>query len=296
MFRLLADAEAAVHNVSPEEVHFHEVGAVDAIADICGACLGLDLLGVERVVSTAPALGGGTVTCAHGILPVPVPAVTRLLQGLPVRLGPSDGELTTPTGAALLKALTDQFVYDLDGVILASGNGAGTRDLADRANVLPATLIETTADEVDMIECNLDDMSGQVLSFLNPRLFAAGALDVTVIPCQMKKNRPGIILQVLAGRADREGLIRLLLRETTTFGVRWQVWRRVVLRRRSIEVETPAGQVSVKLGFDRGTGELLQVAPEYEPCARAAAASGLPLARVCELARQAAREQAANPA
>ncbi len=295
VFRLLAEVEAALHDTVPDKVHFHEVGAVDAIADICGVCIALDMLAVAQIVSAPPALGGGVVDCAHGKLAVPVPAVARLLEGVPVRLGPVDSELTTPTGAALLKALATDFSGRAEGTVLASGAGAGTKDFPEHANILPVLLLEkgeaADRDEVCVIECNLDDMPGERLSYLGPKLLEAGALDYTVTPCLMKKGRQGMIVQVLGHSADREKLVRLLLRETSSFGVRYQTWQRTVLRRETIRVETSYGQLEVKLGYDPASGELLQLAPEYESCRHAAEASGASLAAVYDAARAAAGNQ-----
>ena len=297
VFQLLAEAKGHVHGIAPEKVHFHEVGAVDAIIDIVGACLALDLLEVERLVFAPPALGGGTVRCAHGVLPVPTPAVARLLHDVPTQLGPDVGELTTPTGAALLKALGEHVAEAVPGRILASGYGAGTKDLPDRPNVLQAILIDADAADprqalaaVDIIECNIDDMPGEHLSHIIPKLLEAGALDVAVVPCLMKKGRQGMIVQVAVPPAQREELAELLLRQTTTFGVRWRREQRLTLAREVRTVDTEFGPIQVKLGYFPGTGELIRLAPEYDSCRRAADESGRPFAEVYNAAHQAAAD------
>lgn len=287
-FTLLAEAEGKVHGRPPAEVHFHEVGALDAIVDICGACLAVELLGVARVTSTAPALGAGTVRCQHGVLPVPGPAVAALLAGVPVKTGPDFGELTTPTGAALLRALVDEFTDQVAGRLLVTGYGLGTKELPDRPNALQAMLLEQTIGDdsptaVAVLECNLDDMPGERLSYLFPKLLEQGALDLIVLPGTMKKSRQGMLLQVLAPPERRAALVELLLRETSTFGVRYHLAERTVLRREFAEAPTPLGPVRVKLGF-LPDGELLHWAPEYESCRAVAERSGRPLAEVYELA------------
>lgn len=306
VFHALAAAEARVHAVPPEKVHFHEVGAVDAIADICGTCIALDVLGVERIVCGPVALGGGTVRCDHGIMPVPAPATAYLLEGFETRLGPAQGELTTPTGAAILRALVDAHEPQVRGRIRAVGYGAGTKDFDTHANVLQALLLdetptatpaagaapEATADatptQIVLLACTLDDMPGEQVGHLIPTLMAAGALDVAVTPCLMKKGRQGMNVQVMASADRRADLADLLLRHTSTFGVRWHAAERLVLRRRMVNVDTPLGQVDVKLGYHPATGELLRIAPEYESCARVAAATQRPLAEVYERALAAA--------
>ena len=268
---------------------------MDAIADICGACLALELLDVDRVVSAPPALGSGTVTCAHGTLPVPVPAVAALLEGVPVQTGPVACELTTPTGAVLLRVLADEFSGTVPGRVCATGYGAGTRELEDRPNVLQAVLLESdTADQTDTVvelSCNLDDMPGQRMTHLFPQLLEGGALDVTATPCTMKKGRPGLQLQLICPPSRRQDLARLVLRHSTSFGVRWHECRRCKLRREFIEVPTTAGDVRVKLGYLADETTPCQVAPEYESCAAAARDAGAAYADVHAQAVAAAREQ-----
>ncbi len=270
-FQLLAHAEAAVHDTTPEKIHFHEVGAVDAIADICGACIALAELEVDRVIAAPPALGGGTVSCDHGVMAVPVPAVCKLMEGAPMKLGPIDCELTTPTGAALLRAMVDEFSDTAVGAVLASGYGAGTREFEDRANVLPAMLLNSddTSADVAVLECNLDDITGEQLAHAGESLLAAGALDYTILPCTMKKGRPGHLLQVLCAPAVAEQITTAMLRSTTSFGVRRHDCRRTILDRESIQVDTRFGPVSVKIGRTPD-GDIIQVSPEYIDCKVAA--------------------------
>ena len=303
-FQCLAEAEAKVHRKSPETIHFHEVGAVDSIADIAGACIAMDILEVDRIVCGPVAVGSGTVKCAHGTMPVPVPAVAELLRGVPTTIGSAPGELTTPTGAALICALADSYGEPLDGRLLATGYGAGHRDLPGQANVLQVMLLETSADQwtndearggtptdVVMIECNIDDMPGDRLTHLLPMLLAAGAVDVSVFPCLMKKGRQGMMLQAMAAECNRERLVEMILRETTTFGVRWHTARRRVLDRRFIDIDSPYGKIRVKLGFLPGHDEPLRIAPEFDSCRAAAEAHGTSFARVFDAALAVAREK-----
>ena len=294
-FRLLAQAEGAIHGLAPEAVHFHEVGAVDAIIDITAACLAAHTLGVAQAWHLPPSLGGGTVRCEHGIMPVPAPAVARLLIGVPTRLGPAVGELTTPTGAALLRALASPLAAPLAGTIRGLGYGAGTRELADRPNVLQALLYDTAAtgpaaeaQSVAVLECNLDDLPGARLSHILPKLLAAGALDVAVLPCLMKKGRQGMVVQVLCAPDQRPALTELLLRETSTFGVRWHLAERRTLAREVRTIATTLGPVEVKLGYLAPGGELLRLAPEYESCRALAEQTGKSLEYIYELALAAA--------
>lgn len=297
-FEVLAEAEGSVHNIPPEKVHFHEVGAVDAIVDIAAACLALELLQVERVSCDAIALGSGTVTCEHGEMPVPVPAVTRLLEGVPTVLGSASGELTTPTGAALLRGFGATFGGQPAGRLIAAGYGAGTKDFPHHANVLQALLLETadsdedadtTPNTIAVIECNLDDLPGEQAGYLIPRLLDAGALDVSLLPCTMKKGRPGLIVQVMSPLEKRGLLADLLLRESSSFGVRWYTTERLMLRREVLEVETAYGPVQVKLGYHPESGELVRLAPEYESCRSLAESARVPLEHVYSAARDAAR-------
>ena len=277
-FQHLAEAEASVHNSTPDEIHFHEVGAVDAIVDICGAAIGMAILEVDRVVSAAPLLGSGTVKCAHGIMPVPVPAVCKLLEGVPSKAGEFKTEMTTPTGAAILKTYVDEFEAAVSGKILSSGFGAGTKDFENHANVLSVVLYESdeqdVADSVLVIETNIDDMSGELLAHACGKLLELGALDYTILPCTMKKGRPGQLLSVIVRHEDFTVISDYLLRFTTTFGLRYQTWQRKILKREIIQVETEYGPVDCKVAYDE-EGEEIKRSAEYESCRKLADENGI---------------------
>ncbi len=278
VFERLGAVEAAVHGVPIEKVHFHEVGAADSIADIVGACVGLDLLGVREVYCSAVNVGGGTVETEHGTLPVPAPATAALLKGKPVYSRGPQKELTTPTGAAIAAALARDFGPLPPMRVAAIGYGAGEQDFPEQANVLRVLVGETTgaaeAAAVDILEANLDDATPELLGFAMERLLEAGALDVSFSPLVMKKNRPGVLLRVIARPEDREALAGLILRETTSFGVRFLAAERRLAARRFVEVDTAYGRVRVKVS-DTG-----QFAPEYEDCRKLAIETGAPLQRI----------------
>jgi len=278
IFKRLGEAEAAIHGVAVEKVHFHEVGAADSIADIVGACVALELLGVEEVYCSPINVGGGTVATEHGRLPVPAPATARLLEGKPVYSSGPQKELTTPTGAAIVATLARQFGPLPPMRLTGAGYGAGDADFPEQANVLRVLLGEaTTAEEavsVAILEANIDDSTPEVLGYAMERLLEAGALDVSLSPLVMKKNRPGTLLRVIARPEDREALAELILRETSTFGLRLFAAERRLAARRFVEVPTSAGTVRVKVS-DRG-----QFAPEYEDCRKLALATGVPLQRI----------------
>jgi uncharacterized protein (TIGR00299 family) protein len=277
VFRALGEAEAAVHGVPIEKVHFHEVGAVDSICDIVGACLGLHLLGVERVTCSPINVGSGTVNTEHGVLPVPAPATARLLADRPIYSRGPAMELTTPTGAAFVTSLAESFGAMPALRVKHIGYGAGTSEFQVHANVLrvivgqPSGAAESTT--VAVIEANIDDTSPQVISYACDRLFDAGALDVAIVPVQMKKGRPGVLLQVIAPPEKREELVAILFRETTTLGVRFHLSERRVQPREWTEVTTKYGPLRIKHGPDG-------FAPEYEDARRIAAVSGVPLKQV----------------
>jgi hypothetical protein len=297
-FRRLARAEAEVHGTSVEQVHFHEVGAADALVDVAGAMLGLESLGVARVMASPPRLGRGSVRSEHGLIPVPAPATALLLRGLPVEIGEVESELTTPTGAALLATLVTDWgpppAFRLDRV----GTGAGSRELAGQPNVLrvllgeahePAVAGALRHRRVAVLETALDDENPQHLGALLPRLLAAGALDAMVVPSLMKKGRPGMWLVVVAEPEQAEPLARLLLAETTSLGVRVRHDERVELERRSEEVETPFGRIRLKVASLPGGGE--RAMPEFESVREAAERAGRPLREVSEAALSAWRER-----
>lgn len=273
VFEALGAAEAEVHGVPIEKVHFHEVGAVDSICDIAGACQALDLLGVEEVFASRVNTGSGTVAAEHGVMPVPTPATALLLKGVPVYARGPETELTTPTGAAILAALCRGFGAMPAMTIERSGFGAGAQDFPGMANVLRVLVGPRSgareAVTVAVLEANIDDSTPELLGHAMERLLEAGALDVTLEPVYMKKQRPGVRISVLAAPEDQEKMAALLLEETTTVGVRfWQAERRVQPRT-FVEVDTPYGRVRMKV-TPAGS------APEFEDCRRLAAACGKP--------------------
>jgi hypothetical protein len=277
VFRRLGEAEASVHQVPLEEVHFHEVGAVDSIADIAGACLGFELLGVEAIHCSALNVGSGTVQTEHGVLPVPAPATAALLRGKPVYSSGPAAELTTPTGAAVVAALACDFGPMPPLTILAAGYGAGDLDFPKQPNVLRVLIGEPSgaaeAALVAVIEANIDDAGPQVLAYAMERLLEAGALDATLSPLVMKKGRPGSLLRVIAKPEDRERLARIVFAETPTLGVRMYGAERRVEARGFEEVETPHGKVRMKVAAG-------DASPEYEDCRRIALEKGVPLRQV----------------
>lgn len=278
VFQKLGEAEAKVHDVPIEKVHFHEVGAVDSICDIVGACLGLELLGVDEVYCSAINVGSGTVNTEHGVLPVPAPATAKLLEGKPVYSRGPSLELTTPTGAAIVSTLALAF-GPLPALRLgSSGYGAGDKDFTEHANVLRALIGETSgaseATTVAVIEANIDDSSPQVLGYAMERLFQAGALDVTLQPVQMKKNRPGTLLRAIAKPETQEALAQLIFAETTTLGLRVYQAERRVKARHTVDVETTHGKIRIKVSEDGS------FAPEYDDCREQALRTGTPLKEV----------------
>lgn len=286
IFRLIGEVEAAIHGTTLEQIHFHEVGAVDSIVDICGAAVVLDLLGNPKVYAAPPPLGSGTIRIAHGVVPVPVPATLALVKGLPVKFE-GTGELTTPTGAALLKALAT-LEAPPPMVVEQIGYGCGTRDFTDRANVLRMSLGHAQAaahEPLRVLECNLDDMSPQLLGALVESLIDHGALDAWVTPIVMKKGRPAHQVSVLTDEPRRQALVDLVLRESTTLGVREYGVSRSALARRFENVQTPYGEVRMKLGL-RGEA-VLNAMPEFEDCLALAEQAGVPVKEV-QAAAQAA--------
>lgn len=286
VFGRLAEAEGKVHGVPAEEVHFHEVGGVDAVIDIVGTVFGLEKLGVEKVYADYIVTGKGFTKCAHGVIPVPAPATVELLNGIPYKLGEIEKELVTPTGAALLRVLCSGYAEVPDGFVgEKTGYGAGTLDLV-HPNVLRARLGVMTAGgagELEVLETNIDDCSPQVFDYVMERLFAAGALDVWLTPVQMKKNRPAVKLSVLGPVAGRAKFEEVLFRETTTIGVRRHRVERTIAERRIEKAATPWGEVAVKVSLFGG--RVCSVTPEYEDCAAIAKKTGTPLKEVQQAAR-----------
>lgn len=286
VFRRLGEAEARIHDVPVEKIHFHEVGAVDAIVDIVGASLGFELLGIERAICSALNVGGGLVRAAHGVLPVPAPATADLLRGAPTYSDGIERELVTPTGAAILTTLAAEFGPQPKMRVAAVGYGAGASELAEQANVLRLFVGEAAAareavawdEEIAVIEANLDDMNPQIYGYFAEKALEAGALDVFSAPVQMKKGRPGTLLTVLCRQEGIEAMIGLLFSETTTIGVRSHTARRRILARESVTVSTSFGAVRMKLA--RANGRVLNAAPEYEDCRRIAAEKNVPLRQV----------------
>ena len=285
IFRKLGEAEARVHDAPLEKMHFHEVGAVDAIVDIVGACVGFQALGIEKFACSPLNVGGGTAKMAHGVLPVPAPATANLLQGKPTYSNGVQKELVTPTGAAIVATLCDSFGPQPAMSVSAIGYGAGTADLEGQPNVVRIMVGEAAEksvagfdEEIAVVEANLDDMNPQIYGYFLEKALGAGALDVYTTPVQMKKNRPGTLLTVLCKPADTNGLMSLIFAETTTFGVRTYRAQRRVLPREWVNVGTEFGEVRIKVS--RVNGRILHVAPEFEDCRKLAVEKNVPLQRV----------------
>jgi uncharacterized protein (TIGR00299 family) protein len=285
VFQKLGEAEARVHDVPLEMIHFHEVGAVDAIVDIVGACIGFHALGIDKFACSPLNIGGGTTKMAHGVLPVPAPATANLLQGKPTYSNGVQRELVTPTGAAIVTTLCDTFGPQPPMTVSAIGYGAGTADLEGQPNVLRIMIGESTEkavpgydEEISVIEANLDDMNPQIYGYFLERALAAGALDVYTTPVQMKKNRPGTLLTVLCKPQDANALTSLIFAETTTFGVRTTNAQRRILAREHVSVSTTFGDVRIKLS--RVNGRILHVSPEFEDCRKLAMEKNVPLQQV----------------
>lgn len=300
IFTRLAEAEAKVHNLPVEEVHFHEVGAVDSIVDIVGAAVGFELLGIDEFACSALDVGAGEVKTAHGLLPVPAPATVELLRGAPMYTSGVARELVTPTGAAIATTLSTRYAQIPEMTLRVVGYGAGSADFSEKANVLRILVGENATSEsgehwdapVSVIETNLDDMSPQIYGYLVEKALAAGALDVFSTSVQMKKNRPGVLLTILCDPAHTARLIDLVFRETTTIGVRTYDVRRKVLDREVVRVETQFGEVRMKIS--RMNGSVLNATPEYDDCQRLAAEKGIPLKQVIAAASFEFQKQ--NPA
>lgn len=297
VFRRLGEAEASVHGTGLEDVHFHEVGALDSIADIVGTCWGLNELGIEAIASSPFLLGRGRVRMAHGTWPVPAPATLKLLEGQAVRLTDLDGETVTPTGAALLVTLAGSIGGEIPMTIRSTAAGAGSREWPDRPNVLRGYLGESAGgdlevDEVEVMEAAIDDMTPELLAHLTAALFEAGAIDVHVVPAAMKKGRMGQLVTVLASPGTERTLAECLFRESTTLGVRHRREKRWILQRYFLDVQTPWGTVSVKCA--RIPGGSVRGQPEFDDCARLAREAGVPLMDVMEAARKATSIPHAN--
>ena len=297
VFHRVAVAEGKIHGMSPENVHFHEVGAVDSIVDIVGACIALELLGKPRVLASPVVEGTGWIDCAHGRFPIPAPATLAILgeRGIPISQCDEPHELVTPTGAALLAEFVERF-GPMEGLTATKiGFGLGTRDNQTRPNVLRAILGESSSagdaahdwqtDTIAVLETNLDDINAELLGHFVEQALAAGALDVFHTPIQMKKNRPGVLLTVLCAASAADKFTELMLRETSAFGVRRTIAERRKLQREFAEVKTPWGKVTVKLG--KLDGKVIQATPEFESCKKLAEQAGVPLKQIYEAANRA---------
>lgn len=278
VYALIAEAESHAHGMPVDQIHFHEVGTMDAVADIAGVCLLFHELGADQIIASPVHVGSGHVHCAHGILPVPAPATAHILQGIPVYSTQVQGELCTPTGAALLKHFVKEFREMPVMTTLKIGYGMGKKDF-ERANCVRAFLGDTaeTGDEIAELSCNLDDMTAEAIGFAEEALFEAGALEVYTIPVGMKKSRPGILLTCMCRREDEEKMVELLFRHTTTLGVREHISRRFTLKRREETVETAYGPVRKKISQGHG---VTRAKLEYEDLAAIAKKTGRPLEEI----------------
>ena len=290
VYQKIAEAESKVHGKPVAEVHFHEVGAMDAVADIAAVCLLMHEIAPDEVVVSPIRVGSGQVRCAHGILPVPAPATELILRGCPIYAGNIQGELCTPTGAALLTRFADRFGPMPLMRTKTAGYGMGTKDLP-AANCLRAFLgdSEGQTDAVLELSCNVDDMTGEAVGFAMERLLEAGARDVYTIPIGMKKNRPGLLLRVMCLPEDREKMLKLLFRHTTTLGVRESVMKRFVMDRREEVLDTPYGKVRRKISSGCGT---VRTKFEYEDLKRIALAEGISLSEAQALAKRSLKGEA----
>jgi len=282
VFTRLGEAEAKVHDVDIEEVHFHEVGAVDSIVDIVGSVIGISILGIDKIYSSPLPLGQGFVRSSHGVIPVPAPATVELLKGVSTKHTEIQGELVTPTGAAIISTLTEGFGIMPEMVIEKVGYGAGTKDLAEQPNLLRIILgtkkDSYESDTINVVETNIDDMSSQIYDALINKLLTIGAVDVFMTPIIMKKSRPAVKLTVLVDSEHLEDACDYIFAETTTMGVRIYETNRKKLSREMVDVETEYGKVSVKLG--KIGDEVLKVLPEYEDCKRLSEKNNVPIMKI----------------
>lgn len=285
VFENLAQAEAKVHGIPIETIHFHEVGAIDALLDIVGVCDAVQYFKVDKIICSPLPLGHGTVECAHGTLPVPVPATVELLNNVPTYSSGRAGEHVTPTGAALVTTLCDQFGRPDSMKILSTAFGSGTRRFdSGLPNLLRAFLAEMESESAGLdelvIETNIDDMSPEFFGPLMQKLFNAGAKDVTFTPCQMKKNRPGVLISIIGGKETLDSITHVLFSESTTIGIRHYPVKRIVCERRWEEVETPFGPVRIKVSSH--SGKDVGIKPEFEDCQKLAEKKNVSIQRICE--------------
>lgn len=289
IFTRLAEAEAKIHGMEPQKVHFHEVGAMDAIIDIVGACIGFEMLGIERFASSKIHVGSGFVNMEHGKFPVPPPAVSELLNGIPIYSTEIEGELITPTGAAIIATLCDTYGQIPGIAVEVTGYGAGSRTYEKFPNVLRLMIGESEGDQINsklaetliLLETNVDDLSPQILGFVMERAFEIGALDCWFTPIQMKKNRPATMLSLLCTSEKRELLTDLIYTETTTLGIRTSLVERESLEREMVAVETKYGMVDVKIG--RLDGRIVNAMPEYEQVRKIVLDNGIAFQRVKDI-------------
>ena len=265
IFMIVAKSEAKVHGTTIDKIHFHEVGAIDSIVDIVGSCILLDLLNIDKVYSTSVPLGSGFIQCAHGVIPAAAPATVEILKNIPVKFNHVKGECTTPTGAAIIKTICDEFVDELDFNTKKIGYGVGHKKF-EKPNILRVALAQEDEhnEVVYEIVANIDDMSSEIYSYLFEKIMDEGALDVFTESIFMKKNRPAYKISILTKKKDLNKFIKLLLTETSTFGVRYKEYNRAKLDRKFIEVDTVYGKVKVKLGYYNN--KLIKLKPEYEQC------------------------------
>ena len=268
IFRKLAEAEATVHGTLTDKVHFHEVGAIDAIVDITAAAIMIAELNPDEIISAPISVGKGTVKSAHGVIPVPSPATTELIKGKPVNYTSISTELTTPTGAAILATAVTKWNTSYEGILKTSSYGAGTKDIDSIANILRVSLIEDSSthnigfnDEITVLECNIDDLPAEHLTYIGPQLLKLKALDYAIIPATVKKGRQGMLLKILCFHEYQDSIINFLLKETTTLGVRYRKEKRIILNREIHVLETPYGDIRIKVSLDN-TGKILKVKPE----------------------------------
>ncbi|QBP42471.1 nickel pincer cofactor biosynthesis protein LarC [Paenisporosarcina antarctica] len=292
VFRVIAEAEGKIHGMDPEEVHFHEVGAMDSIIDVIGVCLALESLDIGRIVASPVPTGYGKIMIAHGLYPIPAPATAEILIGVPLADFHVKGELTTPTGAAFIKALVDEYGNMPPLAMEKIGYGAGKKDF-EHPNVLRVVLfnVEETPqqEQITILECQLDDFTGEAMGFIMEKALNQGALDVYFTPVTMKKSRPGTLITILTKPENTFVLEELLLRETSTFGVRKSEWSRRILSREFKEIQTVYGKITVKVGMLEG--EIIKIYPEYEDVKKAAYQYDVPFVDVYLVVQQAAREQ-----
>ena len=295
IFNKLAIAEAAVHGKEPEQIHFHEVGAIDSIVDIVSACVGLEALGVEKVYCSALSVGGGTVNCAHGLLPVPAPATAELLKGIPIVAGPIQAELLTPTAAAVLTTIVDRFCPIPAMKIETVGYGAGSLESEKLPNILRLILGQTesddseNADSVCLLETNIDDVTGETLGFITGQLLEGPALDVYSTAIYMKHNRPAVKISVICKIEDCRQIEELLFSQAVTFGIRKQMLQRSKLTKNFVSVETSFGPIKIKTGsFD---GKIVNAKPEFSDCQSAAKDHNVPIKTVLDAAIAAYKTQ-----